>query len=227
MSGLSRNERYKVILDRNRSRVAVWLLIVISILLLGSSCSVMKTDNGPNSSSSQQGGEDQVTLSIPFARDDLPDVLIPMGETLEHPKPENPKGHPGIDFLWHDDQGGRLSKIYCSLDGTVTELFPSEGKWDLSVKSGKWRILYSHLKYVEPTVSRGTKIEAGDLLGESENMHWTFGRAQTFEDTYPDAMCPLKYFSSEDRELLESIPIMDKHKQAGFDEICSGDYKEE
>lgn len=64
--------------------------------------------------------EEKVLLSLPFNKNDLPSMLIPMGETLEHPKPDNPKGHPGIDFLWNSESGGRFSKIYASLDGEIS-----------------------------------------------------------------------------------------------------------
>lgn len=58
-------------------------------------------------------------------------------------------------------------------------------------------------------------------------MHWGFGHKQDIleGDKYPDTICPLSYFSSEDRKVLEDIPIMEKHYEAGATGVCSGDYR--
>ncbi len=213
------------------------IYILITLVLAGSLATIFafriftkKDDEGEISVSetiSPPDTEEQITLSLPFDKNDPPNMLIPMGETLEHPKPDNPKGHPGIDFLWQNETGGRNAKIYTSLDGEVAAVWPSEGKWDITIKSGKWAIQYGHVVNLDSNIKEGNKVKVGDLIAESENMHWAFGYVQSFEPKYPDYLCPINYFSEEDQKLLLSIPIMEKHKEAGFTEFCSGDYKEE
>ncbi len=204
----------------------IFFVLVVLVLVLILALVVRIFVNKYNETD-ETGKEEKILLSLPFSKNDPPDVLIPMGETLEHPKPDNPKGHPGIDFLWQGETGGRLSKIYSSLDGEITAVFPSEGKWDVSVRTGGWLVQYGHLVNLEENIKEGNSLKVGDLIGESVNMHWAFGGYQYFEKRYPDYKCPLKYFSEENQKLLLSIPIMDNHKEAGFTEFCSGDYKEE
>lgn len=170
--------------------------------------------------------EERVVISLPFNKGTTPNTLIPMGETLEHPKPQNPNGHSGIDLLWYSDVGPEETDIIACADGEVVAIFNTgigEGD-DISIRSGGYLVQYGHMRRVNPELSVGDFVEQGDYLGKAANMHWAFGYYHDFEKRYPEYLCPLTYIDEESREILEGVPIMGKMEEAGFDEICSGDY---
>src|SRR5438477_8195815 len=86
----------------------------------------------------------KVVISVPFDKNDPPTGMIPMGETINHPKPQVPNGHPGIDFSWDHP-----ARILSSSDGSVTyiKLGASEPNfWDVEVRSGVYLLRYKELK---------------------------------------------------------------------------------
>lgn len=150
-----------------------------------------------------------------------------MGETLEHPLSENPHGHAGIDFLFYDESGPTTGRIIACADGKVTHIYDERGRegWAVIIEhdDGKSKTFYGHLKPVNPDLEVGQSIRKGNYVGEGFNTHWEFGAAQKGKK-YPDRICPLDYLDPASRQVLLDISIMDKHKKAGFDHVCSGDY---
>ena len=64
---------------------------------------------------------ERVTISLPFSKENEAQWLIPMGETIAHPKPQVPHGHPGIDFIWDHS-----TPIIAVASGTVANIRQDE-----------------------------------------------------------------------------------------------------
>src|SRR5438105_15039873 len=78
----------------------------------------------------------KIIIRVPYEFSDVPDSMIPMGETINHPKPRVPNGHPGIDFQYN---GSKLHYVIASADGTVTSIkkgASNPGKWDVEIGNG-------------------------------------------------------------------------------------------
>ena len=170
--------------------------------------------------------EERMALSLPFGERDVPNSLIPMGETLEHPKPANPHGRPWIEFLWYNDVGPEKRDVIASAGGEVVAVSSSGvgDERDISVRSGEYIVQYGHLEPVNRNLSAGVFVERGDYLGKSASLHWAFGYYMGFEGGHAEYLCPLAYMDAESREALEGIPVMYEMREAGFVEACSGDY---
>lgn len=81
---------------------------------------------------------EKIVISVPYRLSDIPDGMIPMGETLYHPNA--PNGHPGIDFGWDN---GESHDVISSSDGKVVRIDQNSsnlGKWDVEVESGSYII---------------------------------------------------------------------------------------
>ncbi len=63
---------------------------IAAVLILGSAFVVMRPDS--------YLPHQKITIRVPYEFSGVPDSMIPMGETINHPKPQVPNGHPGIDF---------------------------------------------------------------------------------------------------------------------------------
>ncbi len=170
--------------------------------------------------------EERIVLSVPFAAGDRPFGLIPMGETVYHPKPDNPEGHPGIDFLWD-----HRATIVASAPGAVAYLEAGywPGTWDVVVRTGKYLIGYTEMESYNPTLRVGTEVDAGSFIGypgPSHNrwmIHWEFGYDVGFR--YPDRLCPMTYFDEASRALMEQVWAGTEWEyKPQFPEICSGDF---
>ncbi len=172
---------------------------------------------------------EKITIGLPFDKNDPPGQYIPMGETLEHPKPDNPKGHPGIDLLWHDETGQVLGTLVAIADGEITSIYKWEegidaGEWDISIRHGDWMSTIGHFKEYDQSLSEGSTVTKGQYLGKGSNAHFEFGYWR-HDPRHPDRVCPLTYFDEESRKIFEAIPMMDKYIEAGYTEFCDGDYK--
>ena len=178
-------------------------------------------------------------LSLPFSPEDLPDSMVPMGETIAHPDPPNPGGHPGIDFQWYN----RTVKILASMDGIVYAIVDNGNNhsFDFSIKNGSWGVDCG-LSYVNPDIKVGQQIKRGDFIGYASGhptaelrakepnfrmIHWQFGYARLEPGTVERRLCPMNYFDNTSRQLLENfwatIPNDDTFKSQ-FPYICSGYY---
>src|SRR3989344_3488743 len=87
--------------------------------------------------------QEKIIISLPYAPSQPTSSIVPMGETIFHPKPQNPEGHPGIDFQWNL---GKPIDIIACINGKI-------------IQGGK--------------VSLGQRIgEPGKFNGNHYNMHW-------------------------------------------------------
>lgn len=176
----------------------------------------------------------RITISVPFDKDDPPITLIPMGETINHPKPQVPNGHPGIDFSW----GNHNAMILSSSDGEVTSIrlgSSNPGKWDIEVQSGVYILRYKELKDYNHNLHPGSKVKKGDLIGttgkegeismDAGGIHWEFASSSFILDR----LCPMNYFDPESRRIMEEIwaktpEDANSNMKKQFPYICSGDY---
>jgi len=175
----------------------------------------------------------KIIISVPFEKTDLPINLIPMGETINHPKPQVPNGHPGIDFQWHHN-----SNILSSSDGQVSSIklgSSNPGKWDVEVRSGLYLLRYKELEDYNSDLKIGSKVKKDDLIGHpgaynfpdhpgtEYQIHWELASISLVLDRW----CPMIYFDEESRKIMEKIwenvSADDKIKKQ-FPYICSGDY---
>ncbi|OGJ21420.1 MAG: hypothetical protein A2804_03350 [Candidatus Pacebacteria bacterium RIFCSPHIGHO2_01_FULL_46_10] len=177
-------------------------------------------------------------LELPIDKNGkIPDSIMPMGETINHDAKWG--GHPGIDFQWHD---GDDVKIYSSMDSEVIGIFTDDkGRYDLATKNGGWGVDYTELESVNPQLKVGSKLKVGDWVGipnhpkDSEGfpkyrmIHWQFGYSDyLIPGKVQKRLCPLTYFSSSARILIEKIwtdtdwPEM----KTNAPEICSNYFKE-
>ncbi|HSX57884.1 MAG TPA: hypothetical protein VLE47_01265 [Candidatus Saccharimonadales bacterium] len=169
----------------------------------------------------------KIIIVVPFDKNNPPDQMIPMGETLYHPKPKVPKGHPGIDFGWSKADG----KVLSSSEGSVRQIklgASEEGLYDVEIASGFYFLRYKELKKVNSDLKVGSKVKKGDFIGTpgtlANGFHWELASISLIRDRY----CPVSYLDPESKTLIENIwdkvPSTDKVKNK-FPEICSGDYK--
>lgn len=175
---------------------------------------------------------ERVVLSLPFEASDPPDGLIPMGETLYHPKPGTPHGHPGIDFGW---QSGASHAMVAAASGVVAKVVvgaSTPGKVDVDVRHGVYLVRYWEMDDAA-NLSVGDAVEVGDVVGHAGrfcdeehcwfNVHWELASISPIVDRW----CPMAYFTHEARAGVEAVwakvPGEDRVKSA-FPDVCSGDY---
>lgn len=178
----------------------------------------------------------KVTISLPFKSDD--DVHLfsinPMGETDNHPKPANPHGHPGIDFLWDKKveiiavADGAVSRIEIHKDG------PSGGKsYDVDIQTGIYAHRYTELESYKDNLKKGSEIKKGELIGypfheknndgsrEAWSIHWEWD----YDTFWYDRLCPLTYFDDEAKKRIDVLWSKVGWTHNGkFTKLCSGDY---
>ena len=171
----------------------------------------------------------RVIISLPFSKENEAQWLIPMGETINHPKPEVPLGHPGIDFAWD-----HTVPIIAVADGVIKSVKKdsTEGKavWNIYVASGDYLTGYTELESYNTELYKGSKVSKGMLIGypneANHQIHWEF-EYNTPLNFLIEPLCPMTYFDEEARSRIESIwenqgdrwPYKDK-----FPYICSGDF---
>lgn len=181
----------------------------------------------------------KIQIILPFdAKYDSATSLIPMGETIYHPKPKVPKGHPGIDF------GSQVAYPFiASADGMITKMnHGSSDGIDIYLTSGAYSIVYKEMDESKMFVKVGQKVKQGDKIAYgnpkhgsggpgTENdlvhysVHWEFASASFLKDRY----CPVNYFTEDSRKRIEAIwanvkPTDFQDMKQQFPEICSGDY---
>jgi len=178
----------------------------------------------------------KLQIILPFAAQyDSTTALIPMGETIYHPKPQVPNGHPGIDFV-----SQQSFPFIASADGKITKMLKggSSDGTDITLHSGAYNIVYKEMDPDHVFVKVGQKVRQGDKIAlpdpkrdpqHPENIHysthWEFASVSPLRDRF----CPLSYFTDESRGRIEVIwaevqPADFDHMKQHFPSICSGDY---
>lgn len=171
--------------------------------------------------------QEKIIISLPYAPSQPTSSIVPMGETIFHPKPQNPEGHPGIDFQWNL---GKPIDIIACIEGEVLSAMktPSHNKWDVTIKTGNYAIAYHELETIDSTITQGAKVVLGQRIGEPGkfngnhyNMHWEL-RLGTRR------ICPMSYFDPESKARIEKewVNTSDMKIKRNAPDICSGDYKE-
>jgi murein DD-endopeptidase MepM/ murein hydrolase activator NlpD len=178
---------------------------------------------------------DRIEISLPFApENDAKTGIIPMGETIFHPKPQVPNGHPGIDFQWN-----YLVPIISSSDGKVVKInHGSTSGIDVTVQSGYYELRYKELD--EDSLPANIKafgdVKKGDLIGypggstggdgnTHYQVHWEFASTSLIRDRF----CPLTYFDADSlsriNKIWDAVSLdYDQGVKRQFPYICSGDY---
>ncbi|MHB8604391.1 MAG: hypothetical protein ACYDCK_03965 [Thermoplasmatota archaeon] len=176
---------------------------------------------------------DRIVISLPFEANDTPSYMIPMGETIYHPKPQVPHGHPGVDFQWAN---GTSHALLAVADGVFwsAKLGASEpGKWDIEVKSGEYLVRYKELDDYNASLHFPSHVAKGQIIAHAGhycdpqhcwfNVHWELASMSTLQDRW----CPVTYFDDASRAAIErvwaNVPANDTVKSR-FPDICSGDY---
>ena len=176
---------------------------------------------------------ERITMTLPFTEANRPESLGPMGETITHPKPQHPRGHPGIDFQW---DGSASKQLIASASGVVVTIkngfYPNT--WDLYIVSGCYRIGYGVLGSVAPSLSEGSTVQKGDFIGspahspgtgaDMSGFHWEFGY-NNVRSLYPFRICPMTYFDDSSVQRIEAIWATSTFERKDlFPHICSGDF---
>jgi len=178
----------------------------------------------------------KISIRVPYEFSDVPDSMIPMGETINHPKPKVPNGHPGIDFGYN---GSKLHNVISSADGTVSSITKGAsepGKWDVEINNGFYNLRYKEMEDYNPAFHPGYKVKEGDFVGHygiyqekdgivHEQIHWEFASASLLRDRF----CPLTYFDAKSLKSINELwakvpPEANQNMKAKFPYICSGDY---
>lgn len=168
-----------------------------------------------------------IAISLPFSETDTPFQMMPMGETIEHPDPPNPGGHPGIDFMWQ-----KSIDIIASVDGTISKIQEApnhKNTWDVFIATDEFYVGYTTLAKVDDKIKVGTKVTAGQKVGESgffghSMIHWEFGI-----DTGEGRMriCPMKYLTDASRQRIVDLwaSVKWSEMKSKFPHICNYAYR--
>jgi len=182
----------------------------------------------------------KIQIILPFAAQyDVETKLIPMGETIYHPKPKDPNGHPGIDFV-----SQKPFPFIASADGTISKMVKggSSDGTDIYISSGPYSIVYKEMDSNNMFVKLGQQVKQGDKIampdpkydtnatsGKSDSVHysthWEFASASPIQDRF----CPLTYFTPDSLKRIDVIwsnvgqSDFNNMKQQ-FPNICNGDY---
>ncbi len=196
---------------------------------------------------------ERAVIILPFdAKYDPQCSLIPMGETIYHPDPPCPGGHPGIDFGIRNSN--MSAPFIASMSGTISKITFSdnddanqgEGYTSLSprvvdvvITNGPYQTVYVSLNAatLPANITVGARIKQGDVVGLGnfkrellngtigEMIHWEFGSTSKIVDR----LSPLTYFTEESRIRIEKIwekadtpEKIDMKTQ--FPKICNGIY---
>lgn len=208
----------------------------------GGSTSESSNNSQPPNSSSVPISEDNTpapTLYLPYSTSsNAASTMTPMGETIYHPKPQNPYGHPGIDFQWENPS--EVPNIISSMDGTVVAINDNSshsGTYDVITTNGKWGVDYAELGSVKSGLKVGDTIKVGDEIGTPQHpssitdqpnfrmIHWQFGYSNNSSGV-GTRLCPLSYFSTSAKTSIESLwaSVNAPELKANAPDICSGDY---
>ncbi len=196
--------------------------------------------------------EPQSILMLPFTKEYEPKGMMPMGETVQHPR-EAPWGHPGIDFQWP-----YKAPLVSALGGEVVQILASESKlpgvieYSVSVITNDFIVnydvteLYTELYKVNPALDVGSIIATGQLIGyatpvgsgdEWHMTHWEFGTYTKADvpkrnpegqvEWYrTDRLCPVPYFTEPERRRLSRIwGVASYNERNQFPDLCNGPYK--
>ena len=177
----------------------------------------------------------RLQIVLPFdSQYDSSTGMIPMGETIFHPKPQVPHGHPGIDFQWNTSV-----PIIASADGIITSIqHGSSNGIDVEIRNGVYALRYKEMD--EKTLSSNIKIlhfvKKGEFIGNPDatiggdgkkhyQLHWEFASNSVIKDRF----CPLTYFTNDSLMRINSIwdnvsPQNNQNMKLQFPYICSGDY---
>jgi len=185
-------------------------------------------------------------MALPFTKDHEPFGIMPMGETINHPPPKSPNGHPGLDFQWE-----YKAPIVAVADGEVVEILSSVHKetgifnYLVSVITGQFIVNYTTLESLDERIEKGRQVVEGQMIGyptpvqkghQAHMIHWDFGTYEKHEPrTDPEGitweystkrMCPVPYFTESERQRLfriwESASYWAKDQ---FPELCNGTWK--
>ncbi len=205
--------------------------------------SALISDEGSPSPSSL---DSDFHMRLPFTDEHEPQGLMPMGETIEHPPPKSPYGHPGIDFQWD-----YKAPIVAVVDGKIAEIIESVHfetgifNYSVSIITGEFIVNYTTLESLGPDIKVGSQVVTGQLIGfptpvqqghQWRMIHWDFG---TYKNVVPRAdpegriseyevnrLCPVPYFAESERERLfriwEAVFYGAKHQ---FPDVCNGYWK--
>ena len=195
-------------------------------------------------------------LNLPFRTDSEPVGMMPMGETILHPStPDNPGGHPGIDFQWTF-----RAEVIAATNGKVAEIRISEPHgsllYSILVISGDFVIVYdvTDIYSFNPNLDIDSEIVSGQVIGYAEyvgsgdgwtSMHWAFGKWMpgstrpnpegVIEKYRVDYQCPVPYFSDTELQRLFRLWEAAIYPDGGgfkgvelkkqFPDVCNGLYK--
>lgn len=190
-------------------------------------------DNSNNSVNSSQDREslndteEKIIISLPYSADQPTNSIVPMGETIYHPDPPNPGGHPGIDFQWSLIKP--IDIIACA-DGEVAsaEKTPSHNKYDVSINTRGYTIVYAELENIDDAIKKGAKVTLGQIIGEPGkfngnhyNIHWELKHGT-------NRICPMSYFDTDSKKRIEAAwaSTNSLKMKANSPDICSNFYKD-
>ena len=205
--------------------------------------SVLISDEGSLPPSSR---DPDFRMRLPFTDEHEPQGLMPMGETIEHPPPKSPYGHPGIDFQWD-----YKAPVVAVVDGEIAEIIESVHletgifNYSVSVITGEFIVNYTTLESMGPDIKVGRQIVTGQLVGfptsvqqghQRRMIHWDFG---TYEKVEPRAdpegriseyevnrLCPVPYFTESERGRLFRIwETVFYGAKDQFPDVCNGYWK--
>jgi len=185
-------------------------------------------------------------MRLPFTEDHEPIGIMPMGETINHPAPSSPFGHVGIDFQW-DHQ----APVVAAVGGVVVEIVSTTHtetgifNYSVYIVTGEYIVNYTTLESVDPSITVGSQVVAGQLIGlptpvqkdaEWHMIHWDFGTWEKHEPrTDPDGLtttytttriCPVPYFTDSERERLFRIWSTASYgAKDQFPDLCNGVWK--
>ena len=173
-------------------------------------------------------------------------AIMPMGERIMHPN--DPSGHPGIDFIF----SATTEKVpyIASMSGLITKVRAYENQHvllpgrimiskklvDVVITEGPYQTVYSELdgESLPTRIRFGAKIHQGDMVGYGsltavegtpalmEMIHWEFGSTSPLIDRF----CPLTYFAPASLAWIEAVWAHSDwlEMKAQYPKICNGDY---
>ncbi|MBS1263375.1 MAG: hypothetical protein MAG715_00553 [Methanonatronarchaeales archaeon] len=201
------------------------------------------TVTGPDDGEEEEEPEG-IVLTLPFAPEDDPHGLLPMGETESH----DGEPHVGIDFFWDHEVDivapapGEVIYVEQRTEGHA-------GTWDVFVRTGEYTVGYTEMGKVNPGLEVGDRVERGELLGTSWEatpeddhwmIHWEFGYAREGWRDYttggrvphPERLCPMSFFTDGSRSRIQAVWdnvtwVRDgEDLKERFPYICSGVFHE-
>lgn len=179
----------------------------------------------------------RITISLPFkSSDDIHlDSINPMGETDNHPKPDNPHGHPGVDFLWN-----KRVEVIAVADGKISRIQKHKGgpsgdkSYDIDIQTGIYAHRYTELESYREDLKIGSEVKKGELIGypfheinsDGSRELWSIHFEFDYDTVWYDRLCPLTYFDPDARARVDVLWSKTGWTHNGkFLDFCSGDYK--